>query len=223
MLFSSWFSFFMNDLLLQIKTVQLNMYAEDGQLDISNTDLVSLEGRWYKSNRVIVNVSNYQAMLLGNTEHHFHFSRVSKGLGLGYESLPGWLWTLNGASKFWMPNTDWLKLIARWRQSSVIFRCKRIVNWWTGMYCWGKQEINVLILTWVLEIDHRDAVPSWLHGQDVVAVLPTGFGKSLIFQVFAIEVEMERERVQTALVLCALLSIINDRISEARNMGFSAS
>ena len=36
-------------------------------------------------------------------------------------------------------------------------------------------------------------------------------------------IEMERERPQTALVLCPLKSIINDQISEARNMGFSAS
>ena len=36
-------------------------------------------------------------------------------------------------------------------------------------------------------------------------------------------VEMERERLQTALVLCPLQSIINDQISEARNMGFLAS
>ena len=36
---------FINDSLPQIKTVQLNMYAEDGQLRTSNTDLISLEGR----------------------------------------------------------------------------------------------------------------------------------------------------------------------------------
>ena len=73
----------------QIKTAQLNMYAEDGQLHTSNSDLVSLEGRislvvnlantWYENNRIIAN----PRMLLGNTEHHFHFSRLSKDLGLG--------------------------------------------------------------------------------------------------------------------------------------------
>ena len=86
----------------QIKTVQLNMYAEDGQLRTSNTDLVSLEGRislvvnsanaWYDKNRKIVNYSKHQGMLLGNTEHHFHFSRLSKVLGWGLnKSLPAWL------------------------------------------------------------------------------------------------------------------------------------
>ena len=85
----------MNDLLPQIKIAQLNMYAEDGQLHTSNSDLVSLEGRillvvnsvniWYENNRVIANPSKHQEMLLGNTEHHFDFSRLSKDLGLGIE------------------------------------------------------------------------------------------------------------------------------------------
>ena len=89
--FVLFFFFFINDLLPQIKTVKLNMYAEDGQLHTSNSDLVSLEGRlslvvnstnaWYENNRIIANLS----MLLGNTEHHFHFSRLSKALGLGIE------------------------------------------------------------------------------------------------------------------------------------------
>ena len=90
------------------------MYAEDGQLHTFNSDLVSLEMRislvvnsanaWYENNRIIAN----PRMLLGNTEHNFYFSRLSKDLGLGIEkkSLLAWLSILNGASKFWMPNTD---------------------------------------------------------------------------------------------------------------------
>ncbi|XP_015779804.1 PREDICTED: probable Werner syndrome ATP-dependent helicase homolog 1 [Acropora digitifera] len=53
-----------------------------------------------------------------------------------------------------------------------------------------------------LKVEQRDAVVSLLDGHDILAVLPTGFGKSLIFQAS---------------------SIINDQISEARNMGLSAS
>ena len=84
---------FINDFLPQIKTVQLNMYTEDDYLHTSNSDLVSLEGcillvvnsanGWYKNNRIIANPSKHQGMLLGKTEHHFHFSRLSKDLGLG--------------------------------------------------------------------------------------------------------------------------------------------
>ena len=50
-----------------------------------------------------------------------------------------------------------------------------------------------------------------------------GFGKSFIFQACAVAVEMERERLQMALDFWPLQSIIEDQISEARNMGFSAS
>ena len=129
----------------------------------------------------------------------------------------------NGASKFWMPNTDWMKLIVRSRQSSSASRCKRKVNWWTGMYFCGKQDVNFAILPIVLKDDQRDAVAFLLDGHDVLAFLLKGFRRSLIFQVFVIAVEMEGERLQPALVLCPMKSIINDRISEAKKMGFSGS
>ena len=74
-----------------------------------------------------------------------------------------------------------------------------------------------------LKVEQHDAVVSLLDGHDFLAVLPMGFGKSLIFQVFVLAAEMERGRLQTALVLCPLQSIINNQISEARNMGLSAS
>ena len=62
-----------------------------------------------------------------------------------------------------------------------------------------------------------------MHGHDVLAVLLNVYRRSFSFQNFVIAVEMERERPQTALVLCPQKRIINDQISEARNMGFSAS
>ena len=40
-----------------------------------------------------------------------------------------------------------------------------------------------------LKVEQRDAVASLLDGHDVLAVLLTGFGKSLIFQVFVIAAE----------------------------------
>ena len=36
---------FINDLYLHIKTVELNLYADDGQLHTSDTDTVTLEER----------------------------------------------------------------------------------------------------------------------------------------------------------------------------------
>ena len=59
-----------------------------------------------------------------------------------------------------------------------------------------------------------NSTTSLLHGHEVLAVLPTGFTTSLIFQVFVLAAKTEREQLQTA---------INDQISESRNMGLSAS
>ena len=79
------FNIFINDLFLQIKTVQLNMYADDGQLYASDTDPVSLERRisrevsaanhaWYEINGMIANPSKHQGMILGKTDRQFNFS-----------------------------------------------------------------------------------------------------------------------------------------------------
>ena len=79
------FNIFINDLFLQIKTIQLNMYADDGQLYTSDTDPVSLERRisrevsaanhaWYEINGMIANPSKHQGMILGKTDRQFNFS-----------------------------------------------------------------------------------------------------------------------------------------------------
>ena len=78
------FNIFINDLFLQIKTVQLSMYADDGQLYTANTDPVSLErcisrevssaNAWYEINGMIANPSKNQGMILGKTDHQFNFS-----------------------------------------------------------------------------------------------------------------------------------------------------
>ena len=47
-------------------------------------------------------------------------------------------------------------------------------------YCCGKQEINFAIVPLVFKVDQGGAVNSVLDGHDVVAVLATGFGKSLV-------------------------------------------
>ena len=71
-----------------------------------------------------------------------------------------------------------------------------------------------------------------LNGRDVLAVLPTGFGKSLIFQMFVIaqsKLSLHNTRnndtpnFSSCLVICPLESIIEDQIIEARSLGISAS
>ena len=77
------------------------------------------------------------------------------------------------------------------------------------------------------EIHHKKeqdiAIKSLLKEKDVLAVLPTGFGKSLVFQVFAIITSMDSVSSNgCVLVICPLKSIIRDQIEEADSLGLNA-
>ena len=70
------------------------------------------------------------------------------------------------------------------------------------------------------------AIKSLLKEKDVLAVLPSGFGKSLVFQVFAVvrlllSVESNSSN-GSVVVVCPLKSIISDQIEEARLFGLKA-
>ena len=76
-----------------------------------------------------------------------------------------------------------------------------------------------------LEDEQRKAVKQLYGKKDLVAVLRTGFGKSLIFQLLVLLENRNRNgHSQTAsvLVICPLTSIINDQIMEVESMGLSA-
>ena len=69
-----------------------------------------------------------------------------------------------------------------------------------------------------LKNEQKLAVESLLERKDVLAVLPTGFGKSLIFRVFVEVKELILERNVIVLVVVPLLSIEEDQISEAQSV-----
>jgi superfamily II DNA helicase RecQ len=73
----------------------------------------------------------------------------------------------------------------------------------------------------MLKDEQNTAINGLLDGKDVLAVLPTGFGKSLIFQIFVLVSSIERQCHCSALVLCPINSIVLDQI-EAKQMGISA-
>ena len=73
-----------------------------------------------------------------------------------------------------------------------------------------------------LKPEQRNAVEYLLNHDDVLAVLPTGYGKSLIFQLFAVAASIEMKEPQTVLVVCPLKSIIEDQLAEAESMGIPA-
>ena len=68
-----------------------------------------------------------------------------------------------------------------------------------------------------LRQEQKSSVKQLFTAGHLLAVLPTGFGKSLIFQLLAL---VNDDHV--VLVICPLKSIVNDRIKEASSMGISA-
>lgn len=62
---------------------------------------------------------------------------------------------------------------------------------------------------------------SLLKGLDVIAVLPTGFGKSLLFQLLPDFLSVKRGK-NIVLVVCPLNSIIEDQLTVLEERGISA-
>ena len=60
------------------------------------------------------------------------------------------------------------------------------------------------------------AIRNMLEGEDVLAVLPTGFGKSLIFTVYGIAEKIRTKAPISVLVICPLKSIMYLRSSVVR-------
>ena len=73
----------------------------------------------------------------------------------------------------------------------------------------------------ILKKEQEMAVKELLAGRDVMAILPTGFGKSLIFTIFAIAKEL-RSGKTSVLVISPLKSIIDDQIAEMASLNYRA-
>lgn len=74
----------------------------------------------------------------------------------------------------------------------------------------------------VLKEEQEMAVNHLLNGRDVMAILPTGFGKSMIFTVFALAKQELSSTKTSVLVISPLKSIIDDQISEMLSLNFTA-
>ena len=73
-----------------------------------------------------------------------------------------------------------------------------------------------------LKPEQRTAIKSLACGKDVLAVLPTGFGKSSIFQFLVGVKEKLSKETACILVICPLRSLIQDLIEEAISLGLTA-
>ena len=71
------------------------------------------------------------------------------------------------------------------------------------------------------------AAEELLLGKDVLAVLPTGFGKSMIFTIFVLARQemlkrLEKDAATCVLIISPLASMISDQIAEMQSLGFNA-
>jgi ATP-dependent DNA helicase RecQ len=93
-------------------------------------------------------------------------------------------------------------------------------------------NLKICGLNFVVKKEQEKALKSLFFGKDVVGILPTGFGKSLIFQllVLLMSEKFQRQlrqgqlnRNTTILVICPLRSLIDDKLTEVQDLGISAS
>ncbi|XP_020611964.1 uncharacterized protein LOC110050387 [Orbicella faveolata] len=73
-----------------------------------------------------------------------------------------------------------------------------------------------------LRTEQKDSISTLLAGKDLLAVLPTGFGKSLIFQMLVLVKQIMTGKPSSAVVVCPLQSIVYDQLAEASSMGLTA-
>ena len=71
-----------------------------------------------------------------------------------------------------------------------------------------------------LKPEQKKGVEALLAGQDVLAILPTGFRKSLIYQMFCMAKLSSNANV-SVLVISPLNSIIEEQVNELNDLGLS--
>ena len=75
-------------------------------------------------------------------------------------------------------------------------------------------------LSFKLKKEQDTAVKNLLSNRDeILAILPTGYGKSLIFQTYVMAAQSIKKMNACILVICPLTSIIEDQIAEAGLLG----
>lgn len=73
-----------------------------------------------------------------------------------------------------------------------------------------------------LKLEQGPAIKSLVHGRDVLAILPIGFGKSTSYQTLVgVEEKMSKD-CACVVEICLLQSLIEDIIKEAKSMGHTA-
>ncbi|KAJ7369741.1 hypothetical protein OS493_036772 [Desmophyllum pertusum] len=70
----------------------------------------------------------------------------------------------------------------------------------------------------ILKEEQETAVKELLSGNDVMAILPTGFGKSIIYTIFGLAKQELRSATTCVLIISPLKSLIEDQIAEMTSL-----
>ena len=84
------------------------------------------------------------------------------------------------------------------------------------------QCLSNFMMSRELRTEQTKVIRTLVSQGDLLAVLPTGFGKSLIFQVLVRVKEILTDKTSIVIVVCLLKSIVQDQIAEASSMGLTA-
>ena len=70
-----------------------------------------------------------------------------------------------------------------------------------------------------LKAEQKQAVVGVLNEKDVMAILPTGFGKSVIFELFTL-MKMQEDELTSLVIVSPLTSIMEDQIKDFEDWVF---
>ena len=76
-------------------------------------------------------------------------------------------------------------------------------------------------IKFMLKVEQKTAIRHLFEKKDLLAVLPTGYGKSLIFQLLVL-LAKRAGNYASLLVITPLVSIINDQLMEVETMNLTA-
>ena len=113
-----------------------------------------------------------------------------------------------------MPCSDWLKSTSR-HLSNLIDLLASFAHTFSNMAIEEGRDFEFVLrellcelekkgLNFSLKEEQKTAVKELFEGRDVVAVLPTGFGKSLIFQLLVLLARRAKNQAACVLVICHL-------------------
>ena len=94
------------------------------------------------------------------------------------------------------------------KRANIEFEAIRVA---TDIVNWKEKQV-------ILKVEQELAVKGMLEGKDVLSVLPTGFGKSMIFTVFGVAKKNIIKSPVSVLIICPLKSTVADQLDQLKGI-----